>query len=111
MAPLDDHDAVARYPVRNDAPWNVTLVLEPWGEVMSLAGCEQVALRGEHAAQAELVQEDRDVILFAAPGTTLSVKDARGLRFLEIDIPVQNLPDGMSTRAFLSGVLNGKNET
>lgn len=113
MSPTDDHAAVARYPVRNDTPWDVTLVLEPWGEVMSLPSWEQVTVtvRGEHAAQAELVRGGRDVTLFAAPGTTLTVEDARGLQVLEIDIPVPSLPEGMSTRAFLSGVLDGKPET
>ena len=113
MAPPDDHAAVARYPVRNDAPWDVTLVLEPWGEVTTLPGWGQVTVtvRGEHAAETELVRGDRDVTLFAAPGTTLTVEDARRLQVLEIDIPVPALPNGMSTRAFLSGVLVGENET
>lgn len=113
MGPVDDREAVARFPVRNDAPWPVTLVLEPWGEEMTLHGDAQVTItvRGEHAAQTELVWEDRHVTVFAAPGTTLSVEDARGVRILDIDIPFPGLPDGMSTRAFLGCVLGGEHDT
>lgn len=113
MGPIDDREAVARFPMRNDAPWPVTLVLEPWGEVVPLPGLGQVTVTvwGEHAAQTELVWEDRYVTVFAAPGTTLTVEDAGGVRVLDIDIPFPGLPDGMSTRAFLGCVLIGEHET
>lgn len=104
IAPPDDPAAVARYPVHNDAPWGEVTTLPGWGQVT-------VTVRGVHAAKTELVQGDRDVTLFAAPGTTLTDEDACGLRVLEIDIPVPSLPGGMSTRAFLSDVLVGENET
>ncbi|MFC4456171.1 hypothetical protein [Deinococcus sonorensis] len=101
-----------RLQVRNDKLQNVKLVLEPWGEeVVLVAGVTvTVIVHGESAREAELVWEECNVTLFAAPGSTLDVEDERGSRVLRIDISVPGLPEGMSTRAFVRQVLEGEDE-
>ncbi|UBV45269.1 hypothetical protein LAJ19_20965 (plasmid) [Deinococcus taeanensis] len=98
---------------RNDKPHGVTLVLEPWGEeVVLLSGVTvTVTVRGVRAREVELVWGERDVTLFAAPGSTVEVEDEQGVHLTEIVLPVPGLPEGMSTRAFVSQVLTGEHDT
>lgn len=98
---------------RNDKPRDVTLVLEPWGEeVVLLSGVTvTVTVHGVRAQQVEFVWGEQDVTLFAAPGSTVEVADEQGVQVLELDLPVPGLPEGMSTRAFVSQVLTGEDQT
>lgn len=113
MLPSPDPIPCVHVQARNDKPHEVTLVLEPWGEeVVLLSGVTvTVTVRGLRAGEVELVWGEQDVTLFAAPGTTVEVEDEQGLQVTEIDLPFPALPEGMSTRAFVSQVLTGENET
>lgn len=97
--------------IENDGPDELVLVVEPWASEYALPpGAAYVVRAKSHIAGAlELERERHLVICWAWPGSTAEVwsNDQLVESFVQ---PVPAVPQGLSVRGFLRGIL-GRNET
>jgi len=95
--------------VDNPTEQAIQVILEPWGLSIPLPANAsfKVVARSPHEGQMEREDTSDGVIVYAWPGSTISVYQDNKL-VEEIPIAVPSVPDGMNVRSFLGMVFGGK---
>jgi len=87
----------------------VVLIVEPWGECVTLSAGETVRLvaRG-HDVDVEVVHNDEQIAAYVSPEKTVEVfRGAELVCDLNLGFPAHALPVGWTIRHFIDGVFGG----
>lgn len=87
----------------------VVLIVEPWGDCVTLAAGETVSLvaRG-HDINVEVVHNDEQIAAYVSPEVTVEVfRGSELVCDLNLGFPAQALPVGWTMRDFVDGVFGG----
>jgi hypothetical protein len=92
-----------RKQIQNPTNHAITVVIEPYGDVLSLQAGEslEVVAEGRRPGEFETVNDDPGVVtIYTWPSSTCVVYQAEKV-VADYSIPVPDVPDGSTTRSFV----------